>query len=192
MELFQTQRTLNTLITKEHNMFTQTLGLNTNRCNGCSEHCTLGTVPSKRKKEYFIPTIKGIPRAYYYDKNNIRHNLRPQPDKNKVIDTARLISSLCPKYNRHHLITETETNQCAGCAFKCKLDSTEINGEFIPKIKNTIIYTYINAYGVSKKIIPLPDATSAQELAKRIARRCDFYRANIKIYKTHNKVKTLP
>ncbi|MFQ6729769.1 MAG: hypothetical protein ACLRFK_01800 [Alphaproteobacteria bacterium] len=162
-------------------MFTQTLGLNTNKCNGCSEHCILGAVPSKRKKEYFMPTIKEKPRGYYYDKNNIRHNLRPQPDKYKAIDTARLISKLCPKYDHHMLtISTAEPNRCEGCLFRCKLGSIKVNNGFLPKIDNDIIYTYINAYGASKTVIPHPQETSAQELAERIAKRCDFYKKHVK------------
>ena len=174
-------RQLQTQKSKINTMFSQILGLNTNKCNGCSEHCILDAEEHHRKKGRFIPTIKGSPRGYYYDKNNIRHNIRPYADKHSAIDLARLIARLCPKYRvQYSTVTTTEPNQCTGCTAKCKISAIETEQGFMPTLENKVIDTYINAYGTTDTVTSKPKQEFAQELAERIVKRCDFYKKNIK------------
>lgn len=169
-------------------MFTQLLGFNTNKCNGCPKHCTLGAVEHKRKKGRFIPTINDEPRGYYYDKNKFRHNIRPYADKKNAIDLARLISSFCPKYRiQYSIVSTTNPNQCRGCKIKCEISTTETDQGFMPTVNNKIIYTCVNAYGITDIIVPRPKQSSAQELAERIVKRCDFYKKPLKKITTPTK-----
>lgn len=161
-------------------MFTQIFGFNTNKCPGCPEHCVLGATEHKKKKNRFIPTIKDQPRGYYYDKKNIRHNIRPYTDKSNAIDSARFIASLCPKYKiQHSTVSHTKANQCTGCTIKCEMGVTETEQGFMPTVKHKIISTFINAYGITIPVVPRPKQSSAQELAERIVKRCDFYKKTL-------------
>lgn len=169
-------------------MFSQLLGFNTNKCAGCPERCTLGAVEHKRKKGRFIPTIKNKPRGYYYDKNNIRHNIRPYTEIRSAIDIARLISSLCPKYrHQYSTISATEPNQCTGCKIRCKLNAIETEQGFMPTIQNNIIHTYTNIHGITENIVPRATQAAAQTLVTRIAKRCDFYKSCLKETKCQTK-----
>jgi ferredoxin len=162
-------------------MFSQLLGFNTNKCNGCPKRCEFGAVESKRKKGRFMPTIDSKPYGFYYDKNNIRHNIRPLANKYKTIDTARLIAHTCPKYMaQYSTITATAPNQCIGCKSRCELGTIETNQGFMPTIQHKPIFTYINSYGNTENITPHPTQNAAQELTIRIARRCDFYKIPLK------------
>lgn len=158
-------------------MFTQLLGFNTNKCNGCSKRCILDAQPHKRKKDRFIPTIDNKPFGFYCDKNKKRHNLRPYATKFSAIDMARTIARCCPRYNPiRSTVTATEPQQCTGCDIRCKISSTETPNGFMPTIQKTVIYTFLNQYNIAETVFPRPTPNYAQELGLRIAKRCDFYK----------------
>lgn len=160
-------------------MFTQTLKINTNKCNGCAKRCTLDAVPYNKKKGGFLPTINGKVHAYFYDKNRIKRISRKHPNRFQAIDQARTIATYCIDYNPK-LSTETapknNPNVCTGCLLKCELGATQTEQGFMPTIQNRIIHTYINAYGIPESATPRTSFLYALTSAKCIAKRCDFYK----------------
>lgn len=160
-------------------MFTQTLNLNTNKCNGCAKHCTLGAAPCTKKKGAYIPTINGKAYVYFYDQNRIKRISRKHFDKYRAIDQARTIAQYCKEYNpktSNTIIPEPSTNICIGCSLRCKLDTIQTQQGFMPTIDNQIIYEYTNIYGELEKITHHKTPEHIITLAQRISKRCDFHK----------------
>ncbi len=164
-------------------MFTQTLKINTNKCNGCAKHCLLDAAPSTKKKGAYIPTIDGKAYVYFYDQNRIKRAARKHFNKYSTIDQARTIARYCKDYKPKFLTEITQstnnTNICTGCSLRCTLNTIQTNQGFMPTINNQIIYEHTNAYGDHETTSPRETQEYGLSLAKQIARRCDFYKKQL-------------
>lgn len=84
--------------------FTQANKININRCNGCAEHCRLGTKPHINPgatMSRFFPTIDGEIITEYTDRSDILIKVCPEAYRKTALDLAHRIARLCDNYKTH-------------------------------------------------------------------------------------------
>ncbi len=158
-------------------MFTQINKINTNKCNGCKQHCELDAVFSEKKKTGFLPTINGRTIVYYI-KDNIRRPLRLYNTRNDAINAAKTIIKTCKRYNpkTSTITTQKNTNTCTGCIKQCIFGASKQSDGYLPKIQNQTIHGYIDTHGTLKLTHIQKTEIHAIVYARHIAERCDFYK----------------
>ena len=162
-------------------MFTQKIGLNTNKCNGCNKLCILGAyyITRGHGKYRYLPTKNNKPITYSQDQfGNQRPIRRPYATPEDAIKAAKNLVQQCKSYKNRKITPKTQTPQfdrCIGCSHHCLFSSQKIQGIFITKIGSKLIKYHINTFGKIPKTPNFTDEFHAKMYAFKVAKTCDNY-----------------
>lgn len=163
-------------------MFTQKLGLNTNRCNACQKLCVLSAyyITNTNGKYRYLPVIDNEVRTRSTDtKGNVHPLRRPYATVHDAINAAKQLSRQCKDFKdiRTPRPPKSDLNydRCVGCKHRCMVSSQKIQGVFIPKIGTQLIKAYINRFGETERPNTFYTDFKAKMDALRIAKMCDNY-----------------
>lgn len=161
-------------------MFTQSLGTNTNKCNGCTKLCTVSAFYYTRNGTGYLPVIDNKIKTYYIDAQGNKRKLHLYKTITDAINCAKTISQSCPHFKDKRIpyrpTTQLDFNICIGCNKRCMISSEKIQGVFYPKIGDKLIRKYINSRGEMQKTPAFYDDFHAKMYAMHtITKRCDNY-----------------
>jgi hypothetical protein len=120
-------------------MFTQKIGLNTNKCNGCNKLCILGAyyITRGHGKYRYLPTKNNKPITYSQDQfGNQRPIRRPYATAEDAIKAAKNLVQQCKSFKNRKTTQQSATAEpdyCIGCSHKCTFSSHVIQGVFYQK-----------------------------------------------------------
>jgi hypothetical protein len=160
-------------------MFTQSLGTNTNKCNGCKKRCVISAFYYTKKETGYFPTIDNKIKTHYTDKQGNKHQLRLYNTPRDAMNAGRMAMKYCPSFKDIRVPRTDDYNTleyCIGCSHHCSCSAIKIQGRLLPKIGSKTIRSFINRFNETQKLPVFNDEKDVKTYIKhRICKLCDNY-----------------